>query len=75
MSVVTLHIPEEKHARLVQIAVSRHISIDRLFDELTTIAVVEHDLRTQFKAAAQRGDPVKGLAILDELDAHFLDSR
>ncbi|MBF0255206.1 MAG: toxin-antitoxin system HicB family antitoxin [Gammaproteobacteria bacterium] len=71
MSVVTLRIADEKHARLKQLAASRHTSINRLLDELATIALTQHDLMIQFKAAAQRGNPAEGLAILDELDAHF----
>lgn len=71
MSVVTLRIPDEKHSRLKQLAVSRHISVNRLFDELATTVLVQHDLSVQFRAAAQAGDPVRGLALLDKLDAHF----
>jgi hypothetical protein len=62
---------DEKHARLKQLAASRHTSVNRLLDELATIALTQHDLLTQFKASAQRGDPAEGLAILDKLDAHF----
>lgn len=44
---------------------------DRLIDELATIALVQHDLSVQFDALAKAGDPAVGLALLDELDAHF----
>ena len=71
MSVVTLRIPDEKHLRLKQLAASRNTSINRLFDELATTVLVQHDLRLQFRAAAQAGDPACGLALLDKLDAHF----
>ena len=71
MSVVTLRIPDEKHARLKQLAVSRHTSVNRLFDELATTVLVQHDLSLQFRAAAQAGDSIRGLALLDKLDAHF----
>jgi predicted transcriptional regulator len=71
MSVVTLRIPDEKHARLKQLANSRSTSVNRLMDELATIALVQHDLSVQFAALAKEGDPAVGLALLDELDAHF----
>ena len=71
MSVVTLRIPEEKHMRLKQLAASRNTSVNRLFDELATILLVQHDVGVQFRAAAEKGDPIRGLALLDKLDAHF----
>jgi predicted HicB family RNase H-like nuclease len=71
MPVVTLRIAEEKHARLKQLAASRNTSVNRLLDELATIALVQHDLAVQMRAAAQSGNPARGLALLDKLDAHF----
>lgn len=71
MSVVTLRIAEEKHTRLKQLAASRHTSVNKLLDELATIALVQHDLAMQLRTAKQTGDPAKGLALLDRLDAHF----
>ncbi len=62
MSVVTLRIPDEKQLRLKQLAASRNTSINRLFDELATTVLVQHDVSMQFRAAAQAGDPVLGLA-------------
>ena len=71
MSVVTLRISEAKHARLKQLAASRRTSVNRLLDELATIALVQHDLSTQFRAAAESGNPQRGLDLLDRLDRHF----
>ena len=71
MSVVTLRIPDEKHQRLKQLAASRHTSVNRLFDELATTVLVQHDLSLQFRAAAQAGEPARGLALLDKQGAHF----
>jgi len=52
MSVVTLRLPDEKHQRLKQLAASRHTSVNRLFDELATTMLVQHDLSLQFRVAA-----------------------
>jgi hypothetical protein len=57
--------------RLKQLASSRNTSVNRLFDELATTVLVQHDLSVQFRAAAQAGNPARGLALLDKLDAHF----
>ncbi len=71
MSVVTLRIPDDKHARLKELAESRHVSVNRLFDELATVALAQHDLAAQFRAAAAAGDLQRGLQLLDKLDGHF----
>ena len=36
---------------------SRNTSVNRLFDELATTVLVQHDLSVQFRAAAESGDP------------------
>jgi predicted transcriptional regulator len=69
MSVVTLRIPDEKHMRLKQLAASRNTSVNRLLDELATILLVQNDVAVQFRAAAEKGDPARGLALLDKLVA------
>ncbi len=71
MSVVTLRISDAKHARLKQLAASRNTSVNRLLDELATIALVQHDLTTRFRIAAESGNPQRGLELLDKLDQHF----
>lgn len=71
MSVVTLRIPDDKHARLKELAASRQTSVNRLLDELATVALAQHDLALQFRAAAAKGDPRRGLKILEKLDRHF----
>lgn len=68
MSVVTLRIPDAKHERLRQLAAARHTSVNRLLDELATIALTQHDLTVQFQTAAGSGDPKRGLELLDRFD-------
>lgn len=75
MSVVTLRIPDAKHTRLKQLAVSRNTSVNRLLDELKTVALTQHDLMLQFRTMAERGNPAVGLALLDKLDRHFRNSE
>jgi hypothetical protein len=42
--------------------------VNKLIEELSTIALVEFDSYTRFKLMAGRGDINEGLRILDELD-------
>jgi predicted transcriptional regulator len=68
MSTVTLRIPDDKHERLKALAKARHISVNKLLDELATIALAEFDAKTRFIAQATLGNPERGLALLDKLD-------
>ncbi len=71
MSVVTLRLPEDKHSRLRQLAESRGVSLNKLMDELATVALAEFDAETRFRARAASGSVAKGLKILDKLDRQF----
>ena len=71
MSTLTIRIPSDKHNRLKQLAKYRHISVNKLIDELSTQAIAEFDSETRFRALAARGDVNEGIAILDKLDKHF----
>jgi hypothetical protein len=68
MSTLTIRIPESKHARLRNLARARGISINRLMDELATVAIVEHDSKARFRALAAKGSKEVGLALLGKLD-------
>jgi predicted transcriptional regulator len=71
MSVMTIRLPDAKHARLKELARSRGLSANKLMEELATVALVQQDTAARFAMRAQRGDVARGLAILDELDARF----
>ena len=49
------------------------MSLNKLMEELSTIALAEFDAETRFKAMAAQGNPERGIAILDKLDAYFSD--
>ncbi len=68
MSVLTIRLPDEKHERLKALAKSNAVSIDRLIDELATVALANFDARVRFEERAARGDPEHALALLDGLD-------
>ena len=49
------------------------MSVNKLMEELSTIAIAQHDAETRFRALASRGSVEAGLRVLDELDASFGD--
>jgi predicted transcriptional regulator len=71
MATLTIRMPEEKHNRLKALAKHRHVSINRLIDELSTQALAEFDSEIRFRSFAANGDPRRGLELLDKLDDHF----
>ena len=68
MSVLTIRLPDDQHERLKTLAAYRHVSMNKLVEELTTRAVTQFDAELRFRARAARGDPAIGLALLDKLD-------
>ncbi len=71
MGTVTLRLPDDKHDRLRHLAKQRHMSINKLIDELATIAIAQSDSEAHFKAQIAKGDIKKGLAVLNKLDKIF----
>jgi len=67
MSTLTIRLPDDKHARLKALAEARNISVNKLIDELATVALANHDARTRFEVRVRRGDARKALAILEAL--------
>ena len=68
MATLTIRLSDEKHERLRQLAERRQISMNKLIDELSTVALVEFDAETRFRARAARGSKEEGLRLLDLLD-------
>ena len=55
MSTLTIRLPEEKHERLKALARAHSISINKLMDELATVALANYDARVRFETRASRG--------------------
>lgn len=68
MSTLTIRFPDDKHERLKALARSRKISVNKLVDELATVALANFDARTRFEARASAGNPKRALALLAKLD-------
>ena len=71
MATMTIRIPDNKHARLKKLADDRGISLNKLFEEWSTMAISEYDAESRFRLLASKGDPKRALRILDKLDAAF----
>jgi len=71
MSTLTIRLPDDKHARLRQLAKHRAVSVNKLVEELATISIAEFDAEIRYRALAAKGSPKNGLAILDKLDEAF----
>jgi len=69
MVTVTVQLPDEKHERLKKMAKRHGISLNKLFEELSTTALAEFDVETRFRVRAGRGSVERELALLDQLDA------
>ena len=71
MATLTVRIPDDKHSRLKALAKHRHVSVNKLIEELSTQALAEFDSEVRFRALASNGDINKGLKLLDKLESHF----
>ena len=70
MATLTIRLPNDQHERLKLLAARRGISVNKMFEELSTKVLAEADAEARFLARAVRGKPQAGLALLDKLDNH-----
>jgi predicted transcriptional regulator len=68
MAAMTLRIADDKHQRLRALAQSRHTTINRMLDDMTTLMLAEFDAETRFRlqAAEGAGQEQRGLQLLDK---------
>ena len=71
MCVLTIRLPDAGHSRLKELVRSRGVSVNKLMEELVTVALAQQDAQTGFALRASRGDMTRGLAALGKLDAAF----
>jgi hypothetical protein len=74
MGMITVRLPEDTHQRVKSLAASRKISINKLYEEFTIMALTEFDAENRFKALASRGDKQRGLELLQKLQNHYGDT-
>lgn len=69
MATLTIRLPDDKHERLKELAKRRNISVNKLIEELLTIALAEFDAKTRFERLSVKGNRENGLYLLDKLDS------
>ena len=75
MATMTIRLPDAKHERLKQLAARRGISLNKLIEEWSSIALTEFDAEARFRFLASRGDRKRALAVLDKLDDAMVRRR
>ena len=73
MAAISIRLSDEKHERLKELAKSKNISVNKLIEELATIALTEFDAETRFKLRAGRGSVERGLELIDKAKKYFED--
>ena len=71
MATLTIRIPDDKHERLRQMARQRKISVNKLVDEFSTMALTQFDAEARFRSLAKGASVKDGLKVLDKLEAAF----
>lgn len=66
MSALIKRMPQEKRQRLRQVAKERNLSVNKLIEEMATVAIAEYDAEVRFhvRAARGRGKAERGLELL-----------
>lgn len=68
MANVTLDLPDDKHAKLEVLAKYRNMSLDKLMEELSAIALADFESEKRFWDRAAYGSREQGVELLDKLD-------
>lgn len=68
MSALTIRLPDDKHQRLKELSRRRHVSVNRLIDEMTTLMLAEFDAETRFLLRVERGQgkAARGIELLEK---------
>ena len=64
MATITYRTTDEKREKLADLAKEQAVSVNKIIDELVTIALTERDAYIRFTARASQGDPARALDIL-----------
>jgi hypothetical protein len=64
MATITYRTTDDKKEKLAALAKEQHISINKVIDELVTVAVTERDAYTRFQVRAARGNAKAALDVL-----------
>ena len=68
MATLTIRMPNDTHERLKHLAKARSVSMNKLIEEFSIVALTEFDAEARFRAHAARGNARRGLRLLAKLD-------
>lgn len=74
MATLTIRLPDAQRGRLAAMAARRGLSLNKLMQELSVRAITEHDTEMRFRMRAARGEPERGLKVLDDLERRHADA-
>jgi len=61
MTAFTVRLPDEAHSRLKAVTQQRQMSMNKLFEEMTTVLLTEFDAEARFRMRAFQGSAVSVL--------------
>ena len=68
MSILTIRLPDDKNERLKVLASAKGVSLNKLIDELATVALANFGASVRFEARAARGNASGASSLIDKLD-------
>lgn len=68
MATLTIRVTDAHRDRLAAMAARQGVSVNKLMEEISMRAVVEHDTEMRFRMRGSRGSAARGLDLLDRLD-------
>jgi predicted transcriptional regulator len=75
MGTITVRLSDEAHQRIKELANSRNISLNKLYEEFTIMALTEFDAENRFRALASKGSKEQGKALIRKLQAYYSDTN
>ena len=75
MGTISLRLPDDLYQGIKFLAAQRKVSINKLYEELSSALLRGYDAEMRFRKRVAEGDSKKGLAILDKIDKHFTENR
>lgn len=73
MRTITVRLPDDVHQGIKTLAAERHLSISKLYEEISGVMLHDRTTEARFRERVAQGSRKKGLAILDTLDQHYRD--
>ena len=74
MRTMTVCLPDDIYQGINVVAAERHISVNQLYEEISTVILRGYTAEVRFRERVAQGSRQKGLAILDALDKHYAES-